>query len=133
MGKNPLYQTKNLYSPLLLIILNHLITLIVFFHSFTLNLLTNSLFIWSNICLLILPISFLDEFMSLVVGWLVNLSLWSFRVIKELLVPFISILSNILLVLQIWYLLSWFLFQCFYLLLYILLWCHFSKDFDSRS
>ena len=57
---------ENLYNLLLLIFLNHLITLIVFFHSFTLNLLTNSAFIWSNICSLILAISFLDGFMSLV-------------------------------------------------------------------
>ena len=67
----------------------------MFFYSFSLNLPTNSFFIWSHICLFIQPISFLDGFMSLVVGRLVKLSLWSFRVIKELPVPFISIKSNI--------------------------------------
>ena len=107
--------------------MNHL----AFFHSFTLNLQTNFEFIWFNICLLILPISFLDGFMSLIVGWLVKFSFWSFRVIKELKVPFISVLSNILLVLRIWYLLCWFLFQCSYLLFYNLFWWHFSKGFDS--
>ena len=71
---------------LLLISLNHLITLIVLYHSFTLNLLTNSVFIWSNRCLLILSISLLDEFMNLVLG--------CYRVIRELPVPFILILSN---------------------------------------
>ena len=71
---------------LLLIFLNHLITLIVLYHSFTLNLLTNSVSIWSNICLLILSISLLDEFMNLVLG--------CYRVIRELPVPFILILSN---------------------------------------
>ena len=73
-------RCKNLCNLLLLIFLNHLITLIVFFHSFALNLLTNSVFSWSNICLFIRPISFLDGFISLVVGWLVKFSLWSFRV-----------------------------------------------------
>ena len=52
------------------------------------------MFIWSN-CLLIHPILFLDEFMSLVVGWFIKFSLWFFKVLKELQVPFISILSNI--------------------------------------
>ena len=80
---------------MLLIFSNHLITLLVFFHSFTLNLLTNFEFIRSNMCLRILPISFLDGFMSLAVGWLIKFSLFSFRIIKELPVPFISILSNI--------------------------------------
>ena len=72
MGKNPLYQIADICTIFLLLIFsNHLITPMVFFNSFTLNLLTNFEFIWSNICLLILPISFLDGFMSLVVGWLV--------------------------------------------------------------
>ena len=76
-------RCKNLCNLLLLIFLNHLITLIVFFHSFALNLLTNSVFSWSNICLFIRPISFLDGFMSLVVGWLVKFSLWSFKFAKQ--------------------------------------------------
>ena len=42
-------------------------TLVVFFHLFTLNLPTNPMFIWSNICLLILTISFLNGFMRVVV------------------------------------------------------------------
>ena len=38
---------------------------------------------WSNICLFIRPIVFLDGFMSLVVGWLVKFSLWSFKFAKQ--------------------------------------------------
>ena len=49
---------------LLLIFSKHLITVLVFFHSFMFKLLTNFEFIWSNIRLLILPISSLHGFMS---------------------------------------------------------------------
>ena len=83
-----------MYSFLLLIFLNQLITLAVFFHSFTINLQISSVFNWSKIYLLLLPTSFLDRFMSLVVGWFIKITLWSFKVTKELHVPFISILSN---------------------------------------
>ena len=81
--KSFLSNSKNVDNLLLLLFPNHFITRIVFFHSFTLNLLTNFVFIWSNICLLVLPISFLDEFMSLFVGWLVKFSLWSFMYISR--------------------------------------------------
>ena len=43
----------------------------------------------------LLPISVLDKSISLVVQWLVNFSLWSFRVIKELPLLSISILCLI--------------------------------------
>ena len=99
-GANCLLRSLKKYLPnckslLLLIFLHYLIRPIVFFHSFTLNSQTNFVFIWSNIYLLILPVSFLDGFMNLVVGWLVKFSLWCFRVTEELPVPIISILFNI--------------------------------------
>ena len=97
MGKNLLYRTAKfcIISCYSLIFWNHLITFTVFCHSFMLNLLSNSVFIWSKMCLLILLISFLDQFMSLVVGWFAKFSLWSFKVKMELPVPLISILPNI--------------------------------------
>ena len=74
---------------------NQLITLAVFFHSFTFNISHSLEFIWSKICLLILPISFLVGLMILVVGWFKKVSLWSFKVKKKLDVSFTSTLSNI--------------------------------------
>ena len=74
---------------------NQLITLAVFFHSFTSNISHSSEFIWSKICLLILLISFLARLLSLVVGWFRNFALWSFKVIKQSAVPFTSTLSSI--------------------------------------
>ena len=56
-------------------------------------------FIYAMLILLFLcyflPISFLDKSKILAVEWLVNFSLWSFRVIEELLLPSISILCLI--------------------------------------
>ena len=52
--------------------------------------LTNSMFDWFKICWLILLISYLDEFMSLVVGWFINFFLWSFKSNKWI-VPFIQV------------------------------------------
>ena len=105
---------------------------IMFFGIFTLNLLTNFVFIWYKICLLILPISFLDEFMSLVVRWFIKFSLWSFKVTKEFLVSFISILSNISACFEN-LIPSVLIFGPIFLwLFYRLLWWHFSKGFDSH-
>ena len=67
----------------------------LFFHSLSCSFLHKQILILSNIDLLILPISFLAGFINLVVGWLTKFSLWSFKVMKQLLVPLISILSNI--------------------------------------
>ena len=67
----------------------------MFFHSFTFNISHSLEFIWSKICLLILPISFLAELMSLVRGWFKKFALWSFKVTKQLAVPFTSTLSSI--------------------------------------
>ena len=69
-------------------------TLAGFFHSFTFNISHSLEFIWSKICLLILPISFLAGLMSLV-GWFKKFALWSFKVTKQLSVPFASTLSSI--------------------------------------
>ena len=90
-----IWSCKYLFNLLLLKLLKHLITLIVFSIHLCYAKFTISVLIWPNFCLLILPISFLDKSISLVVQWLVNFSLWSFRVIKELPLPFISILCLI--------------------------------------
>ena len=74
---------------------NQLITSVVFFHSLSFSFWHTQLLLLSNIDLLLLPISFLAGFIILVVGWLTKFFLWSFKVIKQLLVPLISILSNI--------------------------------------
>ena len=67
----------------------------MFFHSFTFNISHSLEFIWSKICLLILPISFLAGLMSLVRGWFKKFALWSFKATKQLAVPFTSTLSSI--------------------------------------
>ena len=85
----------NLCELLLSIFLNQLITPAVFFHSFTFNISYSLEFVWSKICLLILPISFLAGLISHVVGWFKKFALWSFKVIKQLAVPFTSTLSSI--------------------------------------
>ena len=66
----------------------------MFFHSLTFSFSHKQMLILSNIELIILLISFLVEFISLV-GWLIEFSFWSLKVIKQLLVPLISILLNI--------------------------------------
>ena len=86
---------RNLCELLFSIFLNQSITPAVFFHSFTFNIWHSLEFIWSRIWLLVLPISFLAGLMSLVVGWFEKLALWSFKVIKQLAVPFTSTLSCI--------------------------------------
>ena len=88
-------NVRNLCGLLLSIFLNQLIRLVVFFHSFTFNISHNLEFIWSKICLLILPISFLAGLTSLVVGGSQNFTVWSLKMIKQLAVPFKSILSSI--------------------------------------
>ena len=74
---------------------NELITSVVFFQSLSFNFSRNQMLILSNTVLQILPISFFAGFNNLVVGWFTKLSLWSFKVKKQVLVPLISILSNI--------------------------------------
>ena len=86
---------RNLCELLFSILWKQSITLAVFFHSFTFNISHSLEFIWSRICLLILPISFLAGLMSLVVGWFKKFTLWSFKVIKQLAVLFTSTLSSI--------------------------------------
>ena len=85
----------NLCRCFLSIFSNQLITSVVFFHSLIFSFSHKQILILSNIDLLILPISFLAGFSSLVVRWLEKFSLWSFKVIKQLLVPLISILLTI--------------------------------------
>ena len=85
----------NLCRCFLSIFSNQLITSVVFFHSLSFSFSHKQILILSNIDLLILPISFLAGFISLVVRWLEKFSLWSFKVIKQLLVPLISILLTI--------------------------------------
>ena len=75
---------------------NQLITSAVFFHSLSFSFSYKQMLILSNINLLILPISFLAGFIKLAVECLTKFSLWSLKVIKQLLVPLISILSNTL-------------------------------------
>ena len=95
-GRSPLCQMLEICLDFYFqFFLNQLITLAVFFHSFTFNVSHSLEFIWSKICLLILPISFLVRLMSLVVGWFKKVSLWSFKVTKKLDMPFTSTLSNI--------------------------------------
>ena len=56
------------------------------FHSFTFISSDNILFIFCNMCLLVLPISFFAGFNNLAVGRFKTFSLWSFNVMKLLLV-----------------------------------------------
>ena len=86
---------SNLCELLLPTFLNQLTTLAVFFHSFIFNISHILEFIWSKICLLILPISFLAGLMSLLLGWFKKFALWSFKVTKQLAVSFTSTLSCI--------------------------------------
>ena len=90
-----MWVIRNLCELLFSIFSNQSITPAVFFHSFTFNIWHSLEFIWSRIWLLVLPISFLAGLMSLVVGWFEKLALWSFKVIKQLAVPFTSTLSCI--------------------------------------
>ena len=53
------------------------------------------MFILPNIDFLILPTLFSAGFGDLIVGWLTEFSLWSLKVIKQVLALLISILSNI--------------------------------------
>ena len=75
---------------------NQLITSVVFLHLLSCRFSHKQILILSNIDLVILTISFLVGFINLVVGWLAKFSLWSFQVIRHLLVPVISILSDML-------------------------------------
>ena len=52
----------------------------MFLHWFNLVVATTFLFIFSRICLLMIPISNLDGFMGLHVGLLLKFGLWSFKV-----------------------------------------------------
>ena len=72
---------------------NQFITLSVFFHALTFISSEKVLFIFCNMCLLILPISFFTGFSNLVVGRFKKFSLWSFNMMKLLPVSLISILS----------------------------------------
>ena len=73
-------------------LLNQFITLSVFFHSFTFVSSDKVLFIFCNMCLLILPISFFAGFSNLVVYRFKKFSLRSFNVVKLLPVLLILIL-----------------------------------------
>ena len=83
-------NTTNSHKCLLRILLNQSITVSVFLHWFKPIASRMFLFAVSKIALLICPNSFFAGFMSLTVGLLLKFSLWSFRVIKLLLSPFIS-------------------------------------------
>ena len=74
-------------------LLDQFITLSGFFHSFTFISSDKVLFIFCNMCLLILPISFFAEFSNLLIGRFKKYFLWSFKVMKLLPLPLISILS----------------------------------------
>ena len=62
---------------------NHVITSCVFFQWLYFVLSFTTFTIFSNNCLLILPISGLQGFISRHVGLFLKFSLWSFRVIKD--------------------------------------------------
>ena len=62
--KSLISNIKNVYKCLLGMLLNQFITLSVFLHSFTFISSDKVLFIFCNMCLLILPISFLGETIS---------------------------------------------------------------------
>ena len=64
----------------------------VFFYPFTFISSDKFLFMFCNICLLILSISFFAGFSNLVVGRFKKISLWSLNVMKLLPVPLILIL-----------------------------------------
>ena len=74
---------------------NQLITSVVFFYSLSFSFSHKQMLILSNIDLLIPPTSLLAGFVNLIVEWLTKFSFWSFKVIKQLLVPLVSTLSNI--------------------------------------
>ena len=63
-------------------LVNQLVTSDVFFHWLSFVAFLISELILSRICLLTFPSSLFAGFMRRHVGWLVKLSLWSFRVIK---------------------------------------------------
>ena len=84
--KSLISNIRNVYKCLLGMLLNQFITLSVFFHSFTFVSSDKVLFIFCNMCLLILPISFFAGFNNLAVGQFKTFSLWSFNVMKLLLV-----------------------------------------------
>ena len=121
--KSFMSNIRNLCQFLLSIYLNQLITLAVFLHSFTFNISHGLEFIWSKICLLILPIWFVAGLMSLVVGWFKKFALWSFTVTKQLAVPFTSTLSSTFASLpyKIHCSLFFFLFLCWILCMLLLL------------
>ena len=74
---------------------NQLITSVVFFPLLSFKFSHIQILIISNKDLLIFPSSFLAGFISLVVGWWAYFSIWSFKVITQLLKLLISIASNI--------------------------------------
>ena len=84
---------KNKYRYLLEMLLSQFITLSLFSHSFTFISSDKVLFMFCNMCLLALPIWFFAGFSNVVAGRLKKFSLWSFNVMKLLLVLLISILS----------------------------------------
>ena len=67
----------------------------MFFHSLIFRFSHKQMFILSNIDLLILPTLFSAGFINLIVGWLTKFSVWSSKVIKQILALLIFILSNI--------------------------------------
>ena len=77
------------------ILLNHSITLAVFFHWLMFKLVYKRLLILSSIALLILPNSFFAGLISRTVELFKKFSLWSFKVIKQLFLLLTSIRSNI--------------------------------------
>ena len=69
------------------VFLNQLTKSVVFFCSLNFSFLRKQILILSDTDLLIPPIEFFVGFINLVVGWLPKLSLWSFKVIKQVFVP----------------------------------------------
>lgn len=67
------------------IALNHFVLSLVLFHRFTLVICVISLFIWSRMVLLMMPILDLHGLISLQVGLFMRSSLWSFCIVNEFL------------------------------------------------
>ena len=88
-------KTANLYLFLSGILKNHSITSLVSFHWLNLRQSLNWWFILSRMFLLIQPISFFAELISLTIGLFLKFGLWSFNVMKHSFLPFVNIWFNI--------------------------------------
>ena len=107
-------NTTKWHKCLLRILLNQSITVSVFLRWFKPVAFRMFLFVISKIALLICPNSFFARFMSLTVGLLLKLSLWSFRVIKLLFSPFTSNRFSTSLFLKIFFHQYWSVSLCCY-------------------